>query len=200
MNFPRAQKSLRAIRLLAASALLFGLTGCAGIRQMGSSEKAWIRANHDTIYVKPARADFRLKGIVLSRRDTALTARTAGLADSVLRQELTRAFPGAVIVPVDSLFAPEPGSRVPTVTCEVRAYRRTLPREILSSTTDVVLMIPMLAFNLGYPVKPSSRVRLQVVWPTGRPLRLKHADEVRADLPGDLGFQIHKLLDPEWRG
>ena len=190
---------LRSALFLATLASL-GLTGCAGIRQMGDSEKAWIRANHDTIYVRPARVDYRLKGVVLSRRDTALTARTARLADSILMQELTRAFPASVILPLDSLFVIDSGSRVPTVTCEVRAYRRTLPREILSATTDVVLMIPMFAFNLGYPVNPSSRVRLQVTWPTGKPLRLKHADDVRADLPGDLGFQIRKLLDPEWRG
>jgi hypothetical protein len=176
----------------------FALTGC-GIRQMSGYEKAVIHARQDTIYVLPARADFRHKGILLSRHDLALEARTARLADSILAPELVRRFPGLIVARAEPGFIPGPSSRAVTVACEVRAYRRTLPREVLSSLTDVVLMVPTFAFNLGYPLTPSSRVRLHVSWPNGRVLRLKHGDDVEANLPADLGFQIRKLLDPDWR-
>ena len=178
---------------------MLALTGCATIRQIGDSEKNWMRGNQDTLFVLPARVDFRHKGILLSRHDLVREASTARLADSILSLELKRAFPGLVVARADSDFVLGPGSRSVTVACEVRAYRRTLPREILSSVTDVVLMVPMFAFNLGYPVKPSSRVRLYIAWQNGSVLRLKHADEVEANRPSDLGFQIRKLLDPEWR-
>ena len=178
---------------------VLALTGCAGIRQMSSGEKANIHARQDSIFVLPSYVDFRHKGIILSRHDQALEIRTARLADSILPLELVRRFPGLVVVRADSDFVRGASSRGVSVACEVRAYRRTLPREILSSVTDVVLMVPMFAFNLGYPVMPSSRVRLYVTWPNGRVLRLKHADEVEANRPADLGFQIHKLLDPYWR-
>ena len=179
--------------------LIAGLTGCAGIRQLGDGEKAAIHANTDTLFVLPARVDFRSKGLILSRHDKIREERTAHLADSILAPELARRFPGVVVSRADTGFALAESSHGLVVTCEVRAYRRTLPREILSSVTDVVLMVPMFAFYMGYPVKPSSRVRLYFSWPNGRMLRLKHADEVEANRPEDIGFQIRKLLDPHWR-
>ena len=116
----------------------------------------------------------------------------------MLIPELMRILPGTPVVRADTTNpALAQGIRVRV---EARAFRRTLPRQILSDVSDVILMVPTFGRNMASPILPASRVKLQVFRPDKRrPVKAYHEDEVDADDLPQLLFQVRKILSPAHR-
>jgi hypothetical protein len=196
-------RTLRNKAILFAAAALFAgaallATGCGSVKSLPAREKNRI-ARADTVYVLPAVARYSTKGLLFKRTDSARTERLRARLDSAVLPELARLLPGTAVVAGDP-DDPKVLEGV-TVTIRAQAFRRTLPRQILSDVSDVVLMIPTFGRNMASPILPSSRLRLEVRVPAARrATRLYHEDEVEADDPAQLLFQVRKVLDPRYRG
>jgi hypothetical protein len=187
------------IKILPLLACLF--LGCSYVKPMPKSTKASLGAK-DTIYVMPSRATFLVKGFVFNKSDSAKSERIRLSADAILWDELARAFPAATLKKLDpgADSARTPGGS-PVVSCSVKAFRRTLPREIVSETLNVIFMIPTFAFNMGYPIQTTSSVYIKIDNNGSRRIvSLKHRDMLDANDEGDLHFQIRKILEPGWKG
>lgn len=186
---------IKGVVLFAGAAML--VTGCGSVRPMETSTRAAI-SRADTVYVLPSAARYRTKGVVFSRLDSVRTERLRARLDSLAVPELARLLP-AVVVTRAAADDPEALQRV-HVRFEAIAFRRTLPRQILSDVTDLALFVPTFGRNLGKPILPSSRLYLEVVRPGRRPGEFRHEDEVEADDLEQLLFQVRKVLDPGYRG
>lgn len=174
------------------------VAGCGGVKPLPPKTRNAI-ARADTVYVLPSIARYSTKGLVLNRTDSVRTERLRARLDSMLLPELARLLPGTAVVAGDT-NDPRVHQGV-TVRLRAKAFRRTLPRQILSDVSDVVLMIPTFGRNMASPILPASTLRLEVVRPEARRVpKLYHEDEVDADDPAQLIFQVRKLLDPKYRG
>jgi hypothetical protein len=186
---------------LAAAAALLGM-GCSYVKPMPRALDKAIRAR-DTIYLLPVRAEYRVKGFFSRAVDTARTRKLRLEAEAILLDEARKVFPAAVLVPVPPDSADEvrhAAVQATLIDCEVRAFRRTAPREAVSEILDVLFMIPTFSLNLAYPVQTTSKVYMKVRRPGARKVALlKHKDDADALDPRDLRFQIRILLDPAWR-
>lgn len=197
---PPACLAFPAILALCASALL--AAGCTYVKPMPKALDAAIRGR-DTIYLLPVRAEYRVKGFFTRAVDSAESRRLRLEAGAILADEVRKVYPAAIIVAVPADSADEvrvSAAQATLIDCEVRGFRRTLPREVVSEILNVALMIPTFSLNMAYPVQPTSRVFLKVRRPGSRKVALlKHRDDADARDPGDLRFQIRILLDPDWR-
>lgn len=192
------------LSLAAALGLLASaLAGCSYVKPMTPKLKQAMSGS-DTIYVMPAKAEYRVKGFFTRRVDSAGTRRLSADASDILYEELGKVFPAATVIPVargteDSVLAEAGG--VTVVTCDVKGFRRTVPREVVSETLDLLLMVPTFAMNLAFPIQPTSQVDIKVRKPGAtKVVRLKHHDDVKPTDLEDLRFQIRILLEPTWRG
>lgn len=182
-----------------APALLAALLcGCSYVRTLGPRLKTKM-AEADTLYVVPARVSYVSKGFLLTRADSARIKAVEKSAEEILPGELERIFPGARIKEV------APGevdtSRATTVGLTVKAFRRTLPREIASEAIDIVMMIPTYGMNMGFPWFTTSDVYLEIRNPSlAKPTRLKNRDMLSADDREDLRYQIRRMLDSTFSG
>lgn len=176
--------------------------GCTYVKPMPKALDTAIRAR-DTIYLLPVRAEFRVKGFFSRAVDSAATQRLRLEAAAILADEARKVFPAAeiVAVPADSADElKEAATQATFIDCEVRAFRRTVPREAVSEVLNVILMIPTFSLNLAYPMQTTSKVYLKVRRPGSRKAALlKHKDNADALDPDDLRYQIRILLDPDWR-
>jgi hypothetical protein len=197
----RLVRALPALLALAASAVLLA-SGCTYVKPMPKALDTAIRAR-DTIYLLPVRAEFRVKGFFGRAVDSAESLRLRLEAGAILADEVRKVFPAAVIVavPPDSADEVRQGaSQATQIGLEVRGFRRTVPREVVSEVLDALLMIPTFSLNLAYPMQPTSKVLLKVRRPGSRKVALlKHRDDADARDARDLRFQIRILLDPDWR-
>jgi hypothetical protein len=174
------------------------LSGCAGVKPLSRPERDGL-ARFDTVYVLPSVARYTTKGFVFNRIDRLRTERLQARLDSLLPAELQRALPGAVILrgDGDDLRVQESAR----VRLRAAAFRRTLPRQVASDITDIVLMVPTFGRSMARPMNPASKVRLEVVRPGARrAAKAYHEDEVNADDLREIVFQVRKLLDPGYRG
>ena len=188
--------TLAAFMLCAAFAFL--ATGCGTVKPMPPAvRKSLMRA--DTVYVLPSIARYSTKGLVFNRTDSLRTERLRARLDSMLLPELARLLPGTVVMAGDSS---DPKVRESMrVRLRAKAFRRTLPRQALSDVSDVVLMIPTFGRNMATPILPASTLRLEVTGPVKRRRKtMHHEDEVDAEDPAQLLFQVRKVLDPDYRG
>ena len=197
MKIPPAFPAL-ALAFLAA----FLASACTYVKPMPEALDKSIRTR-DTIYLLPVRAEFRVKGFFTRAVDSSETRKLRLEAGAILADEARKVFPAAVIVavPADSVEEVRSGAAQATlIDCEVRGFRRTVPREVVSEVLNVILMVPTFSLNMAYPMQPTSRVVLKVRRPGSRKVALlKHRDDADALDPRDLRFQIRILLDPAWR-
>lgn len=190
--------------LLSGAALMAALLvpGCTYVKPMPKVVDAAIRAK-DTIYLLPVRAEFKVKGFFTRAVDSAGTRNLRLEAESILADEVRKVFPAAVLVavPADSVDElRQAATQATLIDCEVRAFKRTVPREAVSEVLNVVFMIPTFSLNMAYPMQTTSKVYLKVRRPGARKaVLLKHKDNADALDPRDLRFQIRILLDPDWR-
>jgi hypothetical protein len=203
-SMPAPARPFRPLRAFLAPAALAALlvSGCTYVKPMPKALDTAIRAR-DTLYLLPVRAEYRVKGFFSRAVDSAESLRLRLEAGAILAEEARKVFPAAVIVAVPPDSADEvrqAASQATLLDLEVRGFRRTVPREVVSEVLDVILMIPTFSLNLAYPMQPTSRVLLKVRRPGSRKVALlKHRDDADARDARDLRFQIRILLDPDWR-
>lgn len=177
------------------------LMGCSYVKPMPKALKKSFSAA-DTIYVLPAQASYSVKGFIFKRSDSSMVAQIRNSADSILSEELARAFPATTIrrIDSDSAFASIGGNSA-LLTCKVKGFTRTLPREITSEFLNVLFLVPTFALNMGYPIQTTSSVYIEIKKPGERKsVRMKHRDMLASNDREDLHFQIRKILDAGWKG
>lgn len=176
--------------------------GCSYVKPMSPALRKAVSAR-DTVYVLPAKSEFRVVGFFSSPVDSAWTRKIGEDAGDILAEEVGKVFPSATVLRVapgdEARVMDSPGGAT-VIGCEVRGFQRTLPRHIASEALNVIFMVPTFALNLGFPINTTSNVYLKVRKPgAAKSVRLKHRDEVHAYDERDLRFQIRILLDPGWR-
>jgi hypothetical protein len=185
-----------------AALLALSTAGCSYVKPMPKALETAIRTR-DTIFVLPVRAEYRVKGFFTRAVDSSETRKLRLEAEAILVDEMRKVFPAAILVtvPADSVDeVKQAATQATLIYCEVRGFRRTLPREVVSEVLNVLFMVPTFSLNMAYPVQTTSRVYLKVRRPGSRKLALlKHKDDADALDPRDLRYQIRILLDPEWR-
>src|SRR6185369_6497264 len=111
----------------------------------------------------------------------------------ILFDELQKAFPTATLKTADASM-PDSG-RFTMVSCNVKGYRRTVPRQVVSEAINVVEMVTSFGLSMAFPITTTSTVYLEIKNPAlAEPVYLKHRDEVNAYDREDLRFQIRKML------
>lgn len=189
---------------MAGAALLAAwmAAGCSYVKPMSPALRKAVTAR-DTIYVLPPKAEYRVKGFFTKPVDAERSRRIGETAGKVLAEEAGKVFPSATVVRVadgdaERVLAEADGATV--IACEVKGFQRTLPREIVSETLNVLLMVPTFSLSMGYPIQTTSNVYLKVRRPgAAKAVKLKHRDIAQAYDERDLRFQIRILLDPDWQ-
>lgn len=184
----------------AALAALF-LMSCSYVKPMSKKAAKTLRAS-DTLYVLPVAVEFETRGFFLDTPDPAESRRLSEEASAILEQELQQAFPRSVVKRVEvadaEAVAASPAGVL--VRCEIRAFRRTLPRQIVSEALNVLFMVPTMMTYVAFPIEPTCKVHVEFRKAgAAKPIRLKHRDDVQPANLEDLRFQIRAILNPDKR-
>lgn len=195
-------------------AAVINLAGCAMLPPpvTAASPKAKVAkamekalAERDTVYLMPTQVEYEKRGLWFPREDSLVNRRIGEEADRQLLTLMRDYWQKEIVLVQDPVQQSEILRDADKVYFQlwINGFSRTPIRNALSEIKSFLLLGPTLGYNMNSPINTSSdMIFLMRKGGAKSKILFKQKDEDDLDPanPADLSWQVHRMVNPRWRG
>jgi hypothetical protein len=162
-------------------------------------------AQRDTVYLLPTQVEYEKRGLWLPREDTVVNRRIGEEADRQLLNLMREYWQKEVVLVQDPVQQSQIMGDAEQVYFQlwVDGFSRTPVRNVLAGLKTFLLMGPTLGYNMNSSINTSSDMifMMRKGGPKAKTLfKQKDEDDLDPADPSDLSWQVHRMVNPGWRG
>lgn len=206
------QKMNRAWVLLALAAM--GLSGCGLLPPpiTAASPKANVAraiekalAQRDTVFLLPTQVEYERRGLWFPQEDTLVNRRIGEEADRQLLTLMREYWQKEIVLVQDPVQQSQIMGDAEQVYFQlwIDGFSRTPTRNVLAGLKTFLLMGPTLGYNMNSSINTSSDMMFMMRRGGSKAktiFKQKDEDDLDPADPSDLSWQVHRMVNPGWRG